>query len=228
MVVDPEKYYAVITGDFIGFSGLPASIRQQMPDVLVEAGRDLCAAFGPLMPEDVAVFRGDSWQALIAEPAQSLRAALFFRAAVCAAADQVDTRMAIGIGPVDYVPKGRVSAGDGPAFRCSGKKLEQMTSDRWGRLRLAFPGLDAEAEIDALVRLAGTLGDRWSRRQAKAVLGALKGFSPSRIAADWGHPISRQAVGKHLSRAGWPAFSHALSVVENRLEKALSGRTIET
>ncbi|MGM0453352.1 MAG: hypothetical protein ACQERN_09335 [Thermodesulfobacteriota bacterium] len=228
MFVDTKRYYAVITGDFIGFSDLPAHTRQQMPDVLVQTGRGLCGAFGPWVYGDVSVFRGDSWQTLVVAPVYAFRAALFFRAAIRSAVAGVDTRMAIGIGRIDYVPEKRVSAGDGPAFRRSGKMLEQMTGSRAGRLRLAFPDIEAEGEIDAIVRLAGTLGDRWSRRQAKAVLGALKGFSPTRIAADWPPPISRQAVGKHLSRAGWPALAHALCVVEKRLEKNLSGRQIET
>jgi len=41
-------------------------------------------------------------------------------------AGKFDTRMAIAIGTVDFVPDDRVSRGDGHAYRDSGNALEQM------------------------------------------------------------------------------------------------------
>lgn len=240
MDAQPGKYVAVITGDIIGFSDLDPSVRRGMPQVLVDAGRSLCSVFGPIMPGDTDVFRGDGWQALIDNPALALRAALFFRAYIRSVGrdDPVDTRMAIGIGPVDYVPAGNMAAGDGAAYRASGKLLEKMGSVRQGRLRSVFadhpPGgnkwtvsipddalpdkkLPDEELIDAVVRLVGTLGDRWRSRSALAITGALKGWSQAGIAEHWPGHISRQAVGKHLERAGWHAIAHALAVFEEKM-----------
>lgn len=224
------KCLAVITGDFIGFSDLDVSVRSRMPQVIIDAGNSLREAFGPIMPLDADVFRGDGWQAMIIDPVSALRAALFFRAYIrSVAGDQkVDTRMAIGIGPVDYVPPGKVAAGDGPAYRASGKLLEKMNSPRQGRLRCAFAnrrGRENEMQeckpdedfVDALVRLAGAIGDRWYGRRALAATGALKGWSQARIAENWPGRISRQAVGKHLERGGWHAISHALGVFERKM-----------
>lgn len=228
MEIDPKKYWGVITGDFIGFSDLDVSVRRRMPQVMVDAGKDLCRALGPIMPWDADVFRGDGWQVLVADPAGVLRAALFFRAYIIAAAgdDGVDTRMAIGIGPVDYVPDGNIAAGDGGAYRASGNLLEKMDSSRHGRLRLGFAnpldaltalGLPDEALMDALVRVAGALADRWRSRRARAVVGALKGWPQARIAESWPTRISRQAVGKHLEHAGWHAIAHAVAVFEDKM-----------
>ncbi|MFO8112057.1 MAG: hypothetical protein R6T92_06050 [Desulfosalsimonadaceae bacterium] len=237
MAFSTKKYVAVITGDVIAFKALPASVRRCMPRVIVGAGRSFNDALGPAMPWDADVFRGDGWQALIEDPVQALRAALFFRAFIKSACteDNVDTRMAIGIGPVDYVPPGNISAGDGAAYRASGKLLGTMNSARKGRIRCAFahsPGIGNdilkvppdEELIDAVVRLAGTIGDKWRSRRALAVTGALKGWPQASIAQNWPGPISRQAVGKHLQRAGWDAISHALSVFEGKMRDFVKNR----
>lgn len=221
MDIDPAKTYAVITGDFIGFSDLDAATRSRMPELLHRCGEQLREAFSGVMCHDIAVFRGDGWQALIDDPVRSLRAALFIRAAIRAAAagTGLDTRMAIGVGPIDYAPSGNISAGDGAAYRRSGKRLEQMNVSNRGRLRFADPDLPDEALIDAVVRLAGALTDGWSSRQARAVLGALKECAQDQIARSWPEPITRQAVGKHLARAGWPAIAHALTAFEDHLSR---------
>lgn len=237
MRFSPEKYVAVITGDVIAFKSLPATVRSRMSRVIVDAGRSFNDAFGPAMPWDADVFRGDGWQALIEDPVQGLRAALFFRAYIKSADTEhnVDTRMAIGIGPVDYVPPGNIAAGDGAAYRASGRLLGKMNSARKGRIRCAFEHpqcIDREfreeapdqALIDAVVRLAGTIGDRWRSRRALAVTGALKGWPQAVIAQNWPGPISRQAVGKHLQQAGWDAISHALSVFEEKMRDFVENR----
>ncbi len=230
MTFSPKKYVAVITGDVIAFKSLPASVRSRMPQVIVDAGRSFNDAFGPAMPWDADVFRGDGWQALIEDPVQGLRAALFFRAYIrsVVTGHNVDTRMAIGIGPVDYVPPGNIAAGDGAAYRASGSLLGKMNSARKGRIRCTFAhppererdfleDTPDQELIDAVVRLAGTIGDSWRSRRALAVTGALKGWTQAVIAQNWPGPISRQAVGKHLQRAGWDAISHGLAVFEGKM-----------
>lgn len=230
MEILPKQCWGVITGDVIGFSDLDISIRRRMPRHIVEAGDALCKAFGPVMPWGVDVYRGDEWQALIADPVLVLRAALFFRAYIIMAVKDthVDMRMAIGIGPIDYVPAGKVAAGDGPAYRASGKLLGTMTQPRHGKIRCAFghmpesegriaSGMPDEDLIDAVVRLTATIGNRWRNRQARAVIGALKGWSQETIAQNWPVPVRRQAVGSHLQRAGWDATLHALSIFEKKM-----------
>jgi len=220
---DTRKQFAVITGDFIGFSHLGVETRQRMPVEMARCGEALMQSFPGVMSHQIAVFRGDAWQALIDDPVRSFRAALFIRAYIrsATAGTGLDTRMAIGIGAIDYVPAGQVSAGDGDAYRRSGKRLEAMARPNKGRLRYACPEDTGEAMTDAVVRLAGTFADAWSSRQAHAILGALQGHPPARIAAEWSDPITRQAVGKHLARAAWPAIAHAVAVFEGWMAKGM-------
>lgn len=220
MKTSPEEKYAVITGDFMGFSGLPVSVRQEMYFILKTWGRNLAEAFPGLMPYDVDVFRGDGWQILITNPALSLRTALYVRAFIKARAPVrgVDARLSIGIGPIDYVPDGRVSAGDGTAFRLSGKLLDRMTSPKAGSMRFAAEGRDNAALLDGIVRMAGVFADLWTARQSLAVTGALRGWPKNHIAGLWRDPISPRAVGKHLERAHWHGVEHGLSVFEAALK----------
>lgn len=217
----PEQKYAVITGDFIGFSGLPASVRQEMYFILKTWGRDLAEAFPGLMPYEVDVFRGDGWQILITNPAFSLRTALFVRAFIKAHAPVrgVDARLSIGMGPIDYVPDGRVSAGDGTAFRLSGKLLDRMTSLKAGSMRFVADGREDAPLLDGIVRMTGVFADLWTARQSLAVTGALRGWPRDRIAMLWKDPISARAVGKHLERANWHGVAHGLTVFEEALKE---------
>jgi hypothetical protein len=212
--------YAVITGDFIGFSPLSAETREALYHIAQAGSTRLQSVFEKSMPEPVAIYRGDAWQMLLSRPVAALRAGLLFRSYVRSRApfQAVDMRMAIGVGAVDYVPDGNVSAGDGPAFRLSGKLLEAMATPRNGTLRFAMNGSSAAKALDGLAVLAGCLAERWSPSQAQAIEGALCKLTQQQIAESWvPRRVSYQAVGGHLRRAGWPALRHALASYESSL-----------
>lgn len=225
MTVANKHIYAVITGDFIGFSGLPADVRKSMYFVLKDSGARLAGIFSGLMPYELDVFRGDGWQILLKSPVFSLRSALFLKACIKAhsPAGNIDSRMAIGVGPIDYVPDNRVSAGDGAAFRLSGKMIEQMTSPRSGTIRFVMNGGDEVRFLDAIVRMAGGFADRWTPGQALAVTGALTNRNREQISTLWKRKISPQAVGKHLAGANWYAVEHGVRVFEEGMERLLGG-----
>jgi len=224
MKQDPDKIFSVITGDFIGFSDLPASVREEMYFVLKNCGAELSSAFPGMMPYELDVFRGDGWQILIADPALSLRAALYLRAGIKAHAParHIDSRLAIGVGPIDYVPDNRVSAGDGLAFRLSGKLIEQMNSSKSGTMRFSMNGWDQTPLVDGLVRMAGVFADLWTTKQALAMTGALQGWDRRQISGLWQPSISPQAVGKHLERGNWYAIEHGVRVFEEGVGRLLS------
>lgn len=224
MHINPSAYYAVISGDFIGFSPLSAETRQRLYHLVIDGGRRLNEVFSKAMPEPVDIFRGDGWQLFFSDPAVALRAGLFFRAFIRAHAPvrKTDVRMAIAVGPVDYVPAGNVSGGDGEAFRRSGKLLEAMATPHSSTLRFAMNDSPAALAIDGMAALAGGIAGRWTSNQARAVMAALVGMTHQQIAASWHKPISYQAVGMHLKRAGWPAIRHAVGAFEETI-RAVTG-----
>lgn len=216
MKLRPDGWYAVITGDFIGFSPLSAQTRQQLFRLAEEGGRHLHGIFGRRSPEPVDIFRGDGWQMLFPDPGIAFRAGLFFRAFIRshAAGRYTDLRMAIGVGPIDYAPQGRISAGDGEAFRRSGKLLETMTSPREGTFRFVMDDSPAASALDGMAFLAGAIAEGWTQSQSRAVAGALAGMTRKEIGRSWPGKISTQAVGGHLKRAQWAALRFAVQNYE--------------
>jgi hypothetical protein len=219
MKTSPEKEYAVITGDIVGSSKLPKAQRRVLTGLLQEASRETMKAFSKDVPFAVDVFRGDSWQLLVSDPTQSLRVGLFFRACLRSQAERgqgLDTRMAIAVGRVDFV-RGRVSQGDGEAYRLSGRGLESLP--RKQRLGLAFPAGGQREAVSVIVRLIDALAQEWTGKQATAIRGALRGWTQEKIAKSWPEKISQQAVTKHLEGAKWPAVEGGLAYVEYNLQR---------
>ena len=216
MQISSSVVYAVITGDFIGFSPLPAEMRKELYELVKRSGSRLNQVFGRQMAGRLDMFRGDAWQVLFSEPASALRAGLLLRALIRSEAPlpRIDVRIAIGVGTVDYVPQGHVSAGDGEAFRRSGKLLETMAAPRVGTLRFDMADARLSPVFDGLAVLAGAIAENWTPMQARAVSGALAGMTQKQIADAWAERISFQAVSRHLQRAGWPALRHAINQYE--------------
>lgn len=216
-VSDPARY-AVLTGDIVGSSKLTPKQRQALLAVMEAGSKATQRAFPKRVPLPVDIFRGDSWQLLVNEPVSSLRIALFFRASLLAAepgGEFVDTRVSIGIGPVQQPLAKRVSQGDGEAYRLSGHGLDGLK----GSARLALARADeSDRSAGAVICLIDALVQGWTARQAQAVLGALQGWTQEKIAGRWPERISQQAIAKQLDRANWSAIERGITHVEALLD----------
>ena len=221
MKIEKGKLYAVITGDIVSFSKLPTEQRRRLSGIMNKGSEAVRKAFKGSVPLDADVFRGDSWQLLVSDAALSLRVGIFFRAYLRSSmgTGKFDTRMAIAVGTVDFVPDDRISKGDGQAYRHSGNALEQMT--KASNMCFRFPGLDIEESLDILVHLMDVLAMNWSEKQALAITGALQGLKQEKIGSLWKPPITQQSVNRHLQRAGWFAIEKAVKFFEKQLSKAV-------
>lgn len=207
---------AVLTGDVVASSTLGAGQRRALPALLGQAARQLKAAFGKAAPYDLEIFRGDSWQLVVTDPAVCFRAALFFRACVIADSPgdhRLDTRVAIAVGGVDFLPRHNVSAGDGAAYRASGEALDRLDAGA----RLALVGSGEQPWRDVAVRLVDAIVQEWTARQARAVAGRLRDWTQQEIAKHWPERITQQSVARHLARSHWAAIEPAARQVENSL-----------
>lgn len=219
MRINPVKLYAVISGDFIGFSRLSVTDRQKMYFVVKNGGKKVSTAFPGIMPYEPDMFRGDGWQILLTDPVMSLRAALHFKAYIRAktCGKNINTRMAIAVGTVDYVPENRVSAGDGQAFRLSGRLLDKMSRSKAGSMRFTMEDKKSSLLLDGIVRQIGPIADQWTEKQPLSILGALRGMSQQRISKMDKCGISPQATDRYLHRAEWLAIRHTLTVFEEKI-----------
>ncbi len=218
MDIPKDQLFAALTGDAIKSSKLDSADRSRLHDVILQAGEELKEAFPGLVVDGINVYRGDSVQFLLSDPTKSLRAALFFRAALKAATGSLkaDMRFAIGIGTIDFMPEASTGGADGEAYRLSGPALDRMGSKQ--TLGLALPSnrifLPNPEALEMIVVLVGTLAERWSDKQSLAVKGALLGYTQEETCALWPSPVSRQAIAKNLDAAAWYVVEQALRFFE--------------
>ncbi len=220
MKTQPDKLYAVITGDIVASSLLSSSKREMLHKVMMDSSKVLQDEFKDAVPMGVDIFRGDGWQIIISKPAKVLRLALFYKAMLRAKMEshRFNTRMAIALGHVDFIPGNRVSEGYGEAYQLSGKALERMP--KASNMSFVFPGMELEKVLNVVIQLIDSISSRWSDRQALAVTGALRGWKQEKIAEKWWKKkVSQQAVAQHLSRAGWHPVEKGILFFEQCLRE---------
>jgi hypothetical protein len=217
-----SKIYAVLTGDLVKSSRLSPAQSKGAIGWLRSATKNFEKSFHGTVEGTLDSFRHDSWQLLLKKPALALRAAIFLRAALKTQSERetkYDSRIAIGIGPVESIAKDRISNSRGKAFTLSGQTLDGMKAER-----LAFADVD---EDDCLARgvvpLLDQLVSDWSAVESQAVYGALRGWTQEESAANWPvgrgeKPPARQAVAKALSRAHWNRLLSVLEWRENAMQ----------
>lgn len=210
------KVYAVITGDIVKSSKLDRDARRELFDAMQKIGGELVNWLGKeVTPYPFDIFSGDSWQVLLADPARALDAAVFYRVGLIAemgakkSKRKVDTRMAIALGEIDFVPGNRVSEGEGWAFRESGRALGEKKAPPLMRLQMQYRPEHSGWE-DAVILLDTILRRRLTAPRALAIKDALMGLSSNDIARGWTPPISRSAVTKHLRSVDWEPIKEAL------------------
>ncbi len=226
MEIEKNKWYAVITGDIIGSKRLPQDARQALFKHMKEGSSAVRRYFDDFVPLDIAVARGDEWQMLVSRPAEALRVGLYYRAYLKAAMKEVsvDTRFAIGISSINFVPGGNVSEGDGEAFNLSGKILDGLKRFSIGVAAAEDPGGLFSKTLETAALLADAQARDWTSAQAQAVCGALLGWTQNEIAARWpGERITQQAVSQHLKSAEWVYVECGLDIFKDLVENRLAG-----
>ncbi|KAF0094626.1 MAG: hypothetical protein E1N59_1630 [Puniceicoccaceae bacterium 5H] len=215
------KTYAVLTGDLVQSSRLEAGLLDELIDWL----KTLCRDFGELHPDalvgELDVFRGDSWQLCLQEPALALKAAVYMRAGLKAhpSRQNADTRIGLGLGPVDTLQTDRISESGGEAFVLSGAALDSL-ADEDLRLRLAaVQGMTQADWLDGIVLpLLDLQITSWTHPESVAVYGALRGWTQEETARHAlavkpdGKSPTRQSIADALKRVCW--HSHLLPVLE--------------
>lgn len=153
----------IITGDIVGSSRIKGAERESLLKAITEIAADLSKE----IPFGIEVFRGDSFQIQTVEPAESVRIAVLFRAALKAATPEQkrntwDARISVGVGDVDYEGD-RLAVSDGEAFRLSGRGLDEI-----GKRRLIVDTCwpDINDELSVSTAFADDIITEWSRVQA--------------------------------------------------------------
>lgn len=209
---------SVITGDIVGSSILSLERRSDLYLEFRTLSQLLKKQYPREITYDMSNFRGDGWQVVCNRPEKALEITLFVRTYLrfTFSTEKLDTRAAIGIGSIHFIPPENVSAGDGEAFIHSGHLLESLKDQRMG---VEYPH-PAEDEIyqalDTLILLLDHIVTSWSPWQCQAVFWGLHGYKQSEIAANWKPAaITQASVSEGLQSAGWKSIVHSLKTFES-------------
>ena len=222
--------YGVITGDIVSSSSMEPSLREQLfgevDELLSMMSKDYISHF--------ETFRGDSLQCMVKSPTVALRSALiirsFFRAYIPELrtsktkakkrqekssrgyfTTSFDIRLGIGIGPVDFIKKNKISSSDGEAFRLSGEGLDELMQ---GTQRLALNTInkDFNEMMEPSILLVDGIIQKWTQNQAELVLHKLQQRKEEEIASLL--KISQSAVNQRSKTAQWPAIEKLILYFE--------------
>lgn len=206
--------YAVLTGDIVDSNTASASL---IAEALHDAYHGVQAVYENVLPYPLSVFRGDSWQMGIPNPAHALAVSVLFRAALRVRL-QRDTRIACAIDTVDTLDPEHITESTGAAFARSGTALDSLEAPyrmQWCLPEATSPPVQIAAT--ALADLADHIIIQWTDAQAQAVYLRLSawlrnGDTSQRALAEQWHPapITQQAFSKHLQQAHWLRVRDAL------------------
>lgn len=220
-----NQNYAILTGDIVKSSALKSEDREKLSKTLLRATKYLRDIFAHSIPSNIDIFRGDSWQLLVTKPEMSLKIAVMLRAFLKKDMNnpKIDTRIAIGIGTIDFVQNNKISYGDGEAFRISGMSLEDMPKEY--NIAIAFAEFfknDLTRSLDVISKLIDYQIKNWTIQQTRAIFGALKNLTQKQIASEiFKSSITQQAVADHLNKAGWMYIKLALEFYEDSVRNLL-------
>ena len=197
-----EQKYAVLTGDIIKSKKLSPEQLEAVRRRIAWAVSIINSRWPRTVLGETDFFRGDGWQILLAGPELALRAGLMIRTSLVAFED-TDSRVAIGVGPVEQIKEDRISQSIGRAFELSGQALDDLKTNQGFDLLSEGPNDDNGRLLRPSIHLCDALVRRLSPRQAEAIFWAVQGYKHEEIAGKMEPPVDRSMVTKNLSVAGW-------------------------
>jgi hypothetical protein len=232
----PKSLLGVLTGDIVESREISIENRR-----LLYA--DLKAFLARLKKEkwitEFELFRGDSFQCVLEQPENLLRAALLIRTfikgylprdekdrlekSVASGAaptkgylpgDQ-DIRLAMGIGPVDFYDPKSLAHSDGDAFRFSGEELDNLKKAPY-RMALRTQNKGFNEPMEPAILLLDAVLQKWTNNQAETILYKLEHFKEEDISKALN--ISQPAVNQRIKAAQWFAVEMLLTYFEKTIK----------
>lgn len=191
---------SILTGDII-------NSRNSETETWLKLLKQSLDRIGPT-PKKWEIYRGDSFQAEVADPVESLRHAINIKAAV-KQIKGVDVRLCIGIGKKDFDAP-TISESNGDAFIRSGEGYEQLSSHKQNMM-VKSPDAAFDQEMNLYLRLLLIAMDNWTPKSAEYVQLSFTGnLKQEQIAEKLG--ITQSSVSERHKRA----YLDEVRAVENR------------
>ena len=219
-----DGHYAVLSGDLVASSKLSSKESSNAMQWLRNASEMVADLHPGAVVDRIDTFRHDSWQLLLRKPEISLRTAILLRTRLRAESSSgasYDSRVSIGIGPVELISEDGISNSRGQAFTISGQGLDSMSEPRLAHTSAyATPPLFWESIARGALPLADAIVGGWTPSESRAMLGTLQGWTQRRTAEYWGS-ITQQAVSDAVRRAHGDRIMRLLRWYEKSVQQAL-------
>ncbi len=194
----------VITGDVV-------NSRKEDTPIWLNKLKSVLNQYGET-PKDWEIFRGDTFQ-LKTSPTEVLRIAILIKAQL-KQVKNLDVRMGIGIGAVDYESK-NITESNGEAYINSGLSFNEL-----GKRRLAIktPWPPFDENWNLYLKLASLTMDTWAPKSAAIFKTALE--QPEKTQMELARELkkSQSTISASLNRTGYDEIEEMLRKFSQNLE----------
>lgn len=212
---------AVITGDIINSTKIPAQVKE----VLYRRLNDFFLAQTGVNPYTFKgeTNQGDWFQVYLEQPSKALQNLLLIKTWLRTfplevkknqspkMSFEVDARMAIGIGRIDFMSN-RLGSSDGPAFRISGRLLEKIKKGSTSIAGEVDNQHELNEELFALLTMLDFIMSKTTALQCQVIHRKLQGKIEVEIAEELG--VLQSAINQRSTAAGWNVIETALKRFE--------------
>jgi hypothetical protein len=197
---------AVITGDIINSRSVdPSQWMVNLKEVLNSVGTE---------PKDWEIYRGDSFQ-LKVQPDQALYVALLLKATINHFKD-LDVRLAIGIGEVDYEGS-KITESNGSAFIRSGECFETLKKET---LAISTGKEVFDRNMNLMLSLATLTINTWTPVSSEIIKAAL--LHPEKNQKELAQLLNKKSQGtisEGLKRGGFDEIQRLMNYYKDEISR---------
>ena len=203
---------AVLTGDIVNSTRLSKTAEKKLMHLMRQLFREHKLEF----------YRGDSFQALLQQPARALRLSLLCRTAAISMQEtqypvQTDFRISIGIGEVRS-PVRSLRTAKGQAFVLSGRAFDEIAR-RDSRLAIATGNALANEGLQVIADYLNSIFTDMTGKQAEVIFQLLMGETQQAIA----HKLkkTKSTIHQRVTSGRWPEIDKLLLQYEKIINQLL-------
>ena len=192
---------AVLTGDIVNSTLLGKAAEKKLLHLMQQLFRDHKLEF----------YRGDSFQALLQQPATALRLSLLCRSAAISLQEAQppvlsDFRISIGIGEV-ISPVRTLKTAKGQAFVLSGRALDEITKTN-SRLAITTGNELANEGLQVIADYLNSIFRAMTGKQAEVIFRLLKGETQQAVARTL--KKTKSTIHQRVISGRWPEIEKLL------------------
>ena len=206
-----NKMTSVITGDLVN------SRKMKNSKKWIKPLKKILSSEGP-SPSTWEIYRGDSFQLEVKDPALALLTAIKIKAAIKSIRN-LDVRMAIGIGEKEFTTS-TISESNGDAFVNSGEKFESLKKEKQQlAVKTRWPEFDKEMNL--YIRFALIAMDSWTTGAAELIIFLLanREITQSKLAKKL--KISQSSVSERRKRAFYSEIMELEALYQEKVKKLI-------